>query len=168
MEYLLIAVSKIILTHYLSFIRRFCEFKDSREVVTKFLEIGQNSTTSFLTSCDREKFEMSKYEEVFVKIYGFINKMHSESIRADLRPFLENLYIPTVFAKQIHDKNVDCSTLEKKIDGIFDNNDDIKTKFHQFRITLNPDSHLFTTNNDEDLRTFATEMMNYLYSFNFV
>jgi len=30
---------------------------------------------------------------------------------------------------------------------------------------LNPDSHLFTSSNDEDIRSFAMEMMEYLYSF---
>ena len=38
---------------------------------------------------------------------------------------------------------------------------------HEFRTTLNPDSHLFTSNNNEDMRSFALEMMDYLYSLKF-
>ena len=52
------------------------------------------------------------------------------------------------------------------IDGIFDD-EKIKAKLHEFRKTLNPDSHLFTSNNDEDVRGFASDMMEYLYSLNF-
>ena len=111
---------------------------------------------------------MSNYEKAFIKIYGFINRSHSESIKTELRPFLEDLYLPTIFAKQIQDKNVDCSSLEKMIDGIFDINDDTRAKLHEFRNTLNPDSHLFTSNNDEDVRSFASKMMDYLFSLCFV
>ena len=59
--------------------------------------------------------------------------------------------------EQISDRNVDYDSLESIIDGI-------RRKIHEFRTTLNPDSHLFTSNNDEDVRSFALEMMNYLYS----
>ena len=38
---------------------------------------------------------------------------------------------------------------------------------HKFRTTLNPDSHLFTSNNGEDVRSFALEKMGYLYSLKF-
>ena len=69
-------------------------------------------------------------------------------------------------SEQISDRNVDCDSLESIIDGIFDN-EGIRRKIHEFRTTLNPDSHLFTSNNDEDVRSFALEMMDYLYSLKF-
>ena len=156
----------IILTHYTHFIKRFCEITKEKQITTKFLEIGQDSTTSFLTESSREDFVASDYQKIFMKIYNFINKNHSESIKADLRRFLENFYLPTVFAKQISDKQVDCSSLKSMIDGIFDD-EKTKRKMHEFRNTLNPDSHIFTSNNDEDVRNFALEMMNYLYSLEF-
>ena len=68
--------------------------------------------------------------------------------------------------EQISDKNVDCGSLESIIDKIFDD-DGIRRKIHEFRIMLNPDSHLFTSNNDEDVRSFALETMDYLYSLKF-
>ena len=156
----------IILTHYPHFIKRFCEITKDAQITTKYLEIKQDNTTSSLVSSDRNTFTMSEYERVFMKIYGFINRLHSESIKTDLRPFLESLYLPTIFAKQIRDNEVDCSSLEKMIDGIFDKGD-VRTKFHEFRRTLNPDSHSFTLNNDEDVRNTASAMMDYLYSFKY-
>ena len=157
----------IILTHYLPFIKRYCEITKDACITTKYLKIDQNNRTSFLSAVDAKKFMMSDYENVFLKIYGFINKSHSECIKQELRPFLENLYLPTVFIKQIKDKEVDCSSLENMIDGIFDD-EKIKAKLHEFRKTLNPDSHLFTSNNDEDVRGFASDMMEYLCSLNFI
>ena len=156
----------IIMTHYTNFIKRFCEITKKKQIPAKFLEIEQNNTTSFLKESGRDNFVASEYQRAFTKIYDFINRKHSESIKADLRPFLESFYLPTVFAKQISDRNVDCGSLESIIDGIFDD-DGIRRKMHEFRTTLNPDSHLFTSNNDEDVRSFALEMMDYLYSLKF-
>lgn len=62
--------------------------------------------------------------------------------------------------EQISDRNVDCDRLESMID-------EIRRKTHEFRTTLNPDSHLFTSNKDEHVRSFALEMVNYLYSLKF-
>lgn len=155
----------VILTHYPHFIKRFCEITKETQVTSKFLEIRRNRTTSYLCEAARNDFVAGDYEKIFTKIYGFINRRHSESIKADLRPFIENLYLPTVFTKQIRDRCVDCSTLESMIDGIFDNQE-VRTKMHEFRTALNPDSHIFTSNNDEDVRNFASEMMDYLYSLN--
>jgi len=157
----------VILTHYPHFIKRFCEITRNKQITAKYLKIEQSDTTSFLSESDRDSFTMSDYGKVFMKIYGFINKTHTESIKTDLRPFLEELYLPTVFAKQIRDKNVDCSSLKEMINGIFDDTI-IKTKLHAFRNALNPESHVFTSNNDEDVRSFANGMIDYLYSLNFV
>ena len=157
----------IILTHYTHLIKRFCEITKERQIATKFLEIRQDNTTSFLTESSRDEFVASDYQKAFIRIYDFINKKHSESIKTDLRPFLESFYLPTVFAKRISDKQVDCSSLKSMIDGIFDDEEETRGKMHEFRNTLNPDSHLFTSHNNEDLRNFAHEMMNYLYSLEF-
>ena len=157
----------IILTHYTHFIKRFCEITKEKQITAKFLEINQDNTTSFLTESSRDEFVASDYQKTFIKIYDFINRKHSESIKTDLRRFLESLYLPTVFAKRIYDKKIDCSSLESMIDGIFDDQEETKRKIHKFRTTLNPDSHSFTSYNDEDLRHFAHGMMDYLYSLEF-
>lgn len=65
--------------------------------------------------------------------------------------------------EQVSNRNVDRDSLESMIDGIFDD-EETKRKMHEFRTTLNPDSHLFASNNDEDVRSLALELMDYLYS----
>ncbi|MDX9893378.1 MAG: AAA family ATPase [Patescibacteria group bacterium] len=158
----------IILTHYTHFIKRFCEITKKDSITTKFLKIEQNEYSSYLENITREELIINDYEKIFMKIYNFINKKTSENIKADLRPFLENLYFPTIFSKKIHDDNVDCSNLETIIDGLFSDYEEVKNKFHEFRNTLNPDSHLFTSNNIEDVRNFAKEMFEYIYSLSIV
>ena len=46
---------------------------------------------------------------------------------------------------------------------IFSENEEVKNKFHSFRENTNPDAHIFTSNNIEDVRSFAEEMFDYLY-----
>ena len=76
----------VIMTHYTNFIKRFCEITKKKQIPAKFLEIEQNNTTSFLKEVNRDNFVASEYQRVFTKIYDFINRNHSESIKAGL-PF---------------------------------------------------------------------------------
>ena len=151
-----------VLTHYPHFIKRFFEITKNSQISPAFLKIEQDNQTSLLKSSNKKDFLNSEYEKTFAKIYGFINKEHTESIKTILRPFFENLYLPIFFSKQIKDKKVDCSSLHLMIDGIFNDNNEIKEKMHEFRKTLSPEHHIMTSNNDEDVRNFASEMINYL------
>ena len=159
----------IILTHYPNFVKIFCEKTKEKTIKTKFLKIKSKENGSELAMEKRETFTESDYEKLFNKIWGFIENRHSNCIKADLRPFLESLYLPTVFAKQLENaknSNKDISNLERMIDVIF-TKEEVKKKFHYFRQCMNPDSHKFTANNEEDVKNFAREMMDYLYSFEF-
>ncbi len=162
-QYLTSVSQMFVLTHYPNLIRRFCEITKLNHMSAKFIQLDLGVITSSLVSLDIKQFNGSDYEKMFLKIYNYINRVDKSSIKTDLRPFLENLYLPIVFAKKIKDDNVDCGSLESMIDGIFDNKS-IRLKFHQFRTDLNPDSHIITSNNEEDIRSYAEEMMNYLYS----
>lgn len=158
----------IILTHYPSFIKIFCE--KTKEEDAKFFRLQKNNTTSFLENQNRKEFTESQYEKTFSKINGYINREHFNCIKTDLRPFLENLYLPTLFAKELNraiSDGEDISSLSLKINIIFNDREEVKNRFHGFRKILNPDSHIFTSNNGEDVRNFADDMVEYLYSFNF-
>lgn len=153
----------IILTHYRHFIKNFIERGMNDDFPITFVEIAQNNDTSFLRKIEGAKFTLTKYDEIFSKINAFINKESEEDIRSDLRKFLESQYLPHVFIKEY--KAIPRShNLEQKIDAIFKDSK-VKAKFHEYRKMLNPDSHLFTSSNEEDVRDFAKEMMDYLYSF---
>jgi hypothetical protein len=132
-----------------------------------FIEIAQNNATSFLRRIGSNFFTETTYDKVFSRIQTFINRESEVDIRADLRPFLESLYLPHFYIKEFkayRESDTPFSTLSEKIDAIF-LDETVKAKFHEFITMLNPDSHLFTSSNEEDVRSFAREMMEYLYNF---
>lgn len=160
----------VILTHYKHFIRNFCERSLNDDFTTAFIEIGQNDQTSLLKRIQSHQFTETPYERMFNKISLFIERESDHDIRGDLRPFLESQYLPHFYIDKLNQarKNgVPCSALSEKIDAIFDNNENYKHRFHQLRISLNPDAHIFTSSNEEDIRSFARDMMNFLYEFEY-
>lgn len=157
----------IVLTHYSHFIKNFVERGMNDDFLVSFIEIAQNSTTSFLRKIEVNKLTLTTYDKIFSKIQAYINRESEEDIRSDLRPFLESQYLPHFYIKDYKThtgSGLPFGTLSEKIDAIF-TDENVKTKFHQFRTMLNPDSHLFTSSNEEDIRNFASEMMDYLYNF---
>lgn len=64
--------------------------------------------------------------------------------------------------KEFAESDTPFGTLSEKIEAIF-TNEDVNKKFHEFRTILNPDSNVFTSSNEEDIRSFASEMMTYIY-----
>ena len=157
----------IVLTHYSHFIRNFMERGMNDDFTISFIEIAQNNTTSFLRKIESNFFTETTYDKVFSRIQSFINRESEVDIRADLRPFLESLYLPHFYIKEFKaytESATPFNTLSEKIDAIF-LDVIVRAKFHGFRTMLNPDSHLFTSSNEEDVRSFASEMMEYLYNF---
>lgn len=159
----------IVLTHYPNFIKRFFEKTHNELSNIKFLELKKDSQTSKIEDCDIDKIIKSDYQLTYEKITGYINGEHENCIKGDLRKFLESCYLPHFFPhKLVQAKNegVDLSKLGKKIDYIFSEQEEVKNKFHSFRENTNPDAHIFTSNNVEDVKSFAHEMMSYLYTNN--
>ncbi len=160
----------VILTHYSHFIRLFCEKSMNDNFTPSFIEIGQNSLTSFLKKINKDQFVETAYENTFIKIQSFINRESDEDIRMILRPFLESQYIPHFYIDKLREakcNGIPCRTLNQKINAIFVGNNEVKNRFHGFRKSLNPDSHIFTSANEEDVRGFARDMMSYLYDFKY-
>lgn len=158
----------IVLTHYSHFIRNFIERGMNDDFTISFIQIEQNNDTSFLQRIEGRQFIETPYEKVFSKIHAFINRERFDDIRSDLRPFLESQYFPHFYIGKLNEiqrNGIPCGTLNEKIDALFSDNEEVKSKFHEFRTTLNPDSHFFTSSNEEDIRSFAHEMMTYLYNF---
>lgn len=159
----------IILTHYPNFIKRFFEKTHNKFSNIKFLELKKDNQTSKLKECNLDKIIKSDYQRTYEKIIGYINGEHENCIKGDLRKFLESCYIPHFFPHkliQAKNENVDMSKLSNQIDYIFSGQEEVKNKFHYFRESTNPDAHIFTSNNIEDVKNFAHEMMSYLYTNN--
>jgi len=159
----------IILTHYPKFVLRFLEISKRQSIDYKIFQIKLAALTSEIIPIDESYFFLDEYEKKFMNIYNFINRIHENDIKSDLRPFLES-HLKKIFKKQIIDFNINPSNLDDLINLLFDNDvisEDNKDKLHEFRITLNPDSHIITSNNPEDVRSFAREVVDFLHSVSF-
>jgi len=154
----------ILLTHYPSFVKEFykrCNPKDR----SNFMEIKQDNKTSFLEKMDIEFFCCNEMEQQFYSISDFINKLSSTDIRQKLRPYFEN-HLKTLFLKSMIENNLLNQTLEVKINKFHEIgliSDTIKERLHKYRRETNPEAHIFTSNNREDIRSFAEELLNFLY-----
>tara|TARA_R110002096_G_scaffold120296_1_gene260616 strand:+ start:180 stop:2558 length:2379 start_codon:yes stop_codon:yes gene_type:complete len=158
----------IVLTHYSHFIKNFLERGMNDDFAIAFIEIAQNNNTSYLRRIEGRTFTETTYERVATKIYKFINRESEDDIRSYLRTFLESQYFPHFYfgkLREFEQNGVSCPNLSDKIDQIFSDDDVVRAKFHEFRTTLNGDNHIFTSSNEEDIRSFASEMMTYLYNF---
>ena len=154
----------VLLTHYPSFVKEFyrrCNPNDR----CAFLEIKQDAQTSFLEKMNIELFCSSETEQQFYSISDYINKRSSEDISEKLRLYFEN-HLKTLFFKSMNENNLLNQTLKIKINKLHENgliSDRIKDRLHKYRQELNADAHTFSSNNEEDIRSFAEEMLDFLY-----
>ncbi len=156
----------IVLTHYQNFISRFLEITKSQQIAFKLLEIKKESTTCKINELEAHQFILDEHNKKFLNLYDFINRKHDDDIKSEIRPYFEN-QLNRIFIKQISDNNIDNSSLENLINGLIENNiikEAQKNRLHEFRITSNPDNHIFTSNNKDDVRNFASEMFDFLHS----
>jgi wobble nucleotide-excising tRNase len=155
----------ILLTHYPTFIREFykrCHMPDQ----CVFLEIKQNHETSYLEKLEVDLFCSSEMEQQFYAITDFINKKTLQDIRQKLRPYLEN-HLNALFFKCLSENNLLNQKLENKIDGLCKYNaisSSLKKRLHKYRKETNPEAHIFTSSNEEDIRSFASELLDFLYN----
>ena len=159
----------IITTHYPNFLRRFYEINKDNKSEVKLLEIKKNDKTSSIDNGEKDKFILTECDFAFNEIYDFINKKNQNDIRTKLRTFFTN-YLKETPKKQIRDSSIRFDNLGDFIKELFNKkiiNEEVKKQLLEFKNSLNPDSHILTKNNIEDVRNFARKMMEFLYSIQF-
>jgi len=159
----------IILTHYPHFVTRFLEITKDKQIPFKIFDVRKTSNNCEVREVKRQDFLLDNLEKKFMKIYNFINRVNDIDVRNELRPYLEN-YLKRVFFKQILDYSIDTNNLENFINTLHYKNIIEEThvqELHKYRTTLNPDSHIFTCNNIEDVRNFTLEMITFLHNLSF-
>ncbi|MGD9488165.1 MAG: AAA family ATPase [Calditrichaceae bacterium] len=160
----------IILTHYPNLITRFLEITKIQQLTYKLLEVKKESASCVINTLDSTQFLLDEHNKNFLYLYNFINRKHDNDVKSDLRPYLEN-HLKRIFFKQILDFNLDEHNLENLINGLKENvfiTEQQQTKLHEFRRTTNPDNHIFTSRNIDDVRNFTTEMLDFLHSLSFM
>ena len=103
----------------------------------------------------------------FYSISRFINRENNDLHAQSLRVYLEN-YLKFRFIKQIDKTQVqeDSFKLGAFIQSLKDKNIITEKEFDKLFYTkncLNPDHHLYVKTNVEDIRSFASEMIDFLH-----
>jgi hypothetical protein len=114
---------------------------------------------------DIEFFCCNEMEQQFYSISDYINKRSAVDIRQKLRPYFEN-HLKTLFLKSMTENNLLNKRLEVKINELHEIgliSDTTKNRLHKYRRETNPEAHIFTSNNQEDILSFAEELLNFLY-----
>lgn len=154
----------IICTHYSNFLKRYKEITRSSNCC--YLQISRDVNTNCLALLNIDDFSLSDYQKQFFRIYSFVNNKTNDDVRNILRPFLEE-HLRIVFYKQIAENSLGDVNLYDLIEGLYEKNvfnSQTKETLHRFREILNPDSHIFTNNNIEDVRSFAHSLLDAAYS----
>jgi len=153
----------IILTHYEHYIKRCYDSKFNGSLH----KINKDSKTSYLESCDKDDFCLDDMSKNFYSISRFINRENNDLHAQSLRVYLEN-YLKFRFIKQIDKTQVqeDSFKLGAFIQSLKDKNIITEKEFDKLFYTkncLNPDHHLYVKTNVEDIRSFASEMIDFLH-----
>ena len=96
----------------------------------------------------------------------FINKRSHEDIRTDLRIFLENR-LRTLYYNAYVEHDLFKLDFKKRIERLneFGYIDEQTTEtLQEYRSILNPDHHMYSSNNLEDIRLLAVDLMRFLFS----
>lgn len=155
----------ILLTHYNSFVKNFylrCKQGDG----SVFLCLEQDHLTSSIVKMDIETFCCSDMEQKFICISDYINQKSELDVRNMLRLYYEN-HLRYLFYKYFYENNLLKKTLEVKIDKLREDDlisEPVKERLHRFRHYLNTETHIFTTNNEADIRSFADDLMKYIHN----
>jgi len=153
----------IILSHYRSFISKLADIKIENSV---YFDITKDSDTCSFSLYDINELRMSEMDRAFDKVWGFINRVHTDNIAKDCRIFFEN-YLSLRFKKAIKEKSISYCNLCELITNLKDASVIDQTqydKLEDFRKGTNGEHHTFSfDDNPEDIITYASSMLDYIY-----
>ena len=153
----------IILTHYEHYIKRCYDSKFNGSLH----KINKDSITSSLESCSKDDFCLDDMSKNFYSIVRFIRRENNNLPVQVLRVYLEN-YLKFRFIKQMDKTQVqqDNWKLDAFIKYLKDKSiitEEESDKLVNIKDSLNPDHHSYVQTNIEDIRTLASEMIDFLY-----
>ena len=155
----------ILLTHYDSFVKQFYS-RCNRGEGCVFLKLEQNHLTSMFEKMDIENFCCGEMEKNFSCISDFICQKSKEDVRNKLRIYFDN-HLTLLFYKYLSENNLLKQDLETKINKLKEGNhitEPVREQLQTYRQMLNTDSHIFTDNNEADIRSFADGVMKLIHN----
>jgi len=154
----------IILSHYDVFLKRMID-NIKKKFNYKILKIEKNHNTSLLEIVEPCEFVLSDHEKAFLNIEQFVNRESNDDISRLLRPFLEQ-ELKNRFRKQINEYGLNNLPFAKLIAGLKENNIitiEIERSLYNIKDSLDKLHHDLAGPNIEDTRTFAQDLVNFIY-----
>ncbi|WP_235812446.1 AAA family ATPase [Pseudomonas caricapapayae] len=155
----------LILSHFESGVAAFLNVYRN-QLPIKLISITKTERSSDLTLPDVEIFISTEHEKRRAKIFDFISGETDIHSPGDLRVFFE-LELSLRFAQQIAKHEITEINLSDRIDRLHDNkiiSSTVLNTAHQFRLVLNPTHHIWQSNNIEDQRNTARNLIAFIYA----
>lgn len=131
-----------------------------------FYELSHEDSNSYLVMLDKEMNFSNLVVKTYLEMKNFVDFGKGEVTKNTMRIFLEE-YLKVVFADYYKEYNLGDSKFSVCIDELAKHgaiSEDTKKELHNFRNSLNPESHVLSANNIEDDRTLAGQILSYIFT----
>lgn len=155
----------IVLLHYPTYLKRYFDRVNNSMRGTKLICIRQDENGSYFDEVQASDFTETAQEIKYRHITGYIDRRHRDDICNDLRIFLEN-EVRSRFYMQIIKKRLTGLTFGELISKLYSLgtiNEETCRQLNEFRLSLNPDHHIWTTRQHEDKISLATDVISFIY-----
>lgn len=151
----------IVFTHYKYVVKRLLRIEAEPKV---FYRLTKHAGNPSIDDLNPDDFLLSEVELLFQKIHKFVNNENSEDVKSNLRLLLER-YISIRYQKTLKERELSDKGLKAKIEGLRDClSTDLYNRLQCFRNATNSVHHeLDTLNTDEDVKNYASDLLNELY-----
>ena len=163
----------IVLSHYPLYLKLYFDRANSQAGGIQLIRIHQNQDSSEFKLALPNEFVDTPHQKAFRHIMGgggggggFIERQHSEDILLMLRVFLEN-EIKSRYRKQISDHQLEKMQLGELLEALLHLGAIDEAKFQdleEFRRSLNPDHHIWTSRSHEEKIGLSTDILNFVYT----
>lgn len=155
----------IVLSHYPTYLKRFFDRVNDTTRGIKLICIRQNESGSCFKDAQIADFVETPQQKKFRHINNFIERRHMEDVSSDLRIFLIN-EVKSRYYMQIMQDGLDglqFGELITRLNSTGVINHETYRRLDEFRMSLNPDHHIWTGRSHEDKIALATDVISFIY-----
>lgn len=155
----------IILSHYSRYLKAFFERASLITNGIQLCKIVRKTTSSVLDTASPTDFVETDHQVKFRHIKGFIDHQHTENVCQDLRIFLET-EVRSRYRKQIVEMGLNEPMFKDLLDKLLESSiidQAQRDELEGFRLSLNPEHHIWTERSHEDRIGLCSDVMDLIY-----
>ena len=155
----------IVLSHYTRYLKSFFERASLNTNGIQLTKIIRTHEGSKLETASPVDFVETEHHIKFRHITGFIEHQHTENVSQDLRIFLET-EVKSRYRKQIMEKDLNGLQFKNLLDKLLELgiiNQDKRNELEEYRLSLNPDHHIWIDRSPEDKIALSSDVLEFIY-----